>query len=156
MDAAGNLSQAAELFSRSYNSYPEPQAVMEINEHTWVDDRREEIGGLGTAFDEYLGVDVLEGYAPHAVFFEGWQSTPRNDIVDYAWDFGAGTESDEGGRYFHGLNAAHVYETPGTYTVTLTVTNKFDRTSSVTYPQDIVVHAPDGRHLLRGLRHRRR
>ncbi|MCP4350491.1 MAG: PKD domain-containing protein, partial [Desulfobacterales bacterium] len=49
-----------------------------------------------------------------------------NDILDYSWDFGNGTESDisSGGRYFNGFNGGHVYETPGTYTVTLTVTDK--------------------------------
>jgi len=68
-----------------------------------------------------LGMNVTRGFAPHAVFFEGWQSSPREELVGYQWDFGEGTESDPEGRYMDGFNAAHVYETPGNYTVTLRV-----------------------------------
>lgn len=76
--------------------------------------------------------------APCGIFFEGTGSMDAkglsidnnslhdNDIIDYKWDFGNGTESDvsSGGRYFNGFNGGHVYETPGTYTVTLTVSDK--------------------------------
>ncbi|MDM8536014.1 PKD domain-containing protein [Desulfobacterales bacterium HSG17] len=76
--------------------------------------------------------------APCGIFFEGTGSMDAggrsidtndlhdNDIIDYSWDFGNGSESDvsSGGRYFNGFNGGHVYETPGTYTVTLTVTEK--------------------------------
>ena len=70
-----------------------------------------------------IGITLTNGYAPFPVFFEGWQSSPRANLVRYDWDFGARTEGDELGRYFDGFNAAHVYETPGIYTVTLTVTD---------------------------------
>ncbi|MDC0358168.1 PKD domain-containing protein [Oligoflexia bacterium] len=66
-------------------------------------------------------MSLTKGYAPHAVFFEGHQSTPRAKLVKYAWDFGAGTEGDPEGRYGDGFNTAHVFETPGIYTVTLKV-----------------------------------
>ena len=73
--------------------------------------------------------------APCAIFFEGTDSLDNSGnsinsiglvdagITKYEWDFGAGTENDisSGGRYFEGFNAAHVYETPGTYTARLTV-----------------------------------
>jgi PKD repeat protein len=78
------------------------------------------------------GITLTSGYAPFPVFFEGWQSTPRSDLVKYAWDFGAGTEGDEGGRYFEGFNAAHIFETVGTYTVTLTVTDYLGSTDTGT------------------------
>lgn len=75
----------------------------------------------------------ISGMAPFAVFFEATDSTDTlgrsinshgllgNDILEYTWDFGPGTEGDVGGRYFSGFNGAHVYETPGDYGVLLTV-----------------------------------
>ena len=87
---------------------------------------------------------MIESFAPLPVFFEGWASTPRDQIVDYLWDFGAGTEDDEGGRYFHGFNAAHVYETPGNYTVTLTIRDVFDRKATTAFSDPITVLEPDG------------
>lgn len=72
------------------------------------------------------------GYAPHSVYFSGWDSTNFDYIVKYLWDFGAGTESDFGGRYFEGINAGHCFETPGDYTITLTITDFLGRTSSST------------------------
>ena len=98
--------------------------------------------------------------APCAIFFEGTESTDANgnkigdsnggqgllgnDIVEYTWDFGAESESDtsSGGRYFSAFNAAHVYETPQTYTVKLTVKDKDGRTHSTT--QTIQVNAFSG------------
>ncbi len=48
--------------------------------------------------------------------------------TSYAWDFG-----DQGGAHdqMTGFNAAHVYENPGTYTVSLTVTNSAGEQSVV-------------------------
>lgn len=69
----------------------------------------------------YGGLTVTRGFSPFPVFFEGWKSTPRADILEYEWDFGDGSP-----KYF-GFNAAHVYElAPGatvsaTYTATLTI-----------------------------------
>ncbi|GEM_PF-6936215 len=73
-------------------------------------------------------------YVPMPVFFEGMHSTPREPpnieeytgdyIVDYEWDFGDGSDK------FHGFNAAHVYEIPGVYTVSLKVTTESGQTSS--------------------------
>jgi len=75
-------------------------------------------------------------YAPLAVFFEGWKSEPRTEIVSYVWDFG------DGSAPFSGFNAAHVYETPGNYRATLTVTDSkgYSATSTV----DIAVLKRDG------------
>jgi PKD repeat protein len=54
-----------------------------------------------------------EGIAPLEVRFEDQSS---GEIETYAWDFGDGGTSSE-------QNPVHVYQTPGTYTVTLTVAN---------------------------------
>ena len=75
----------------------------------------------------------ISGMTPFAVFFEATDSTDSlgrsinsdgllgNDLLEYTWDFGPGSEGDVGGRYFSGFNGAHVYETPGDYDVVLTV-----------------------------------
>src|SRR3989344_5632062 len=61
--------------------------------------------------------------APCGVFFDGIGRLSWKDIEEHRfdWDFGAGTESDvsSGGRNFRGYMAAHVYETPGNYNVSL-------------------------------------
>ena len=63
---------------------------------------------------------------PLAIFFEATQSADTNgrsidshgqlgnNILEYTWDFGDDAT-------FSGFNAAHVYETPGDYTVSLTI-----------------------------------
>jgi PKD repeat protein len=65
--------------------------------------------------------DVTNGAAPHTVHFTDQSS---GDIVSWNWDFGDGTT--------HGTarNPAHVYETEGTYTVTLVVTNRLGATNT--------------------------
>ena len=58
---------------------------------------------------------------------------PDGSIVSYVWDFGDGTAGT-------GQTTTHVYTAPGTYTVTLTVTdnggatNSVSHTVTVTYP----------------------
>jgi len=63
--------------------------------------------------------------APCAVFFDAigslsWQQIEEHEFL---WDFGNGTETDlsSGGKNFTGYMAAHVFETPGTYNVNLTM-----------------------------------
>lgn len=104
-------------------------AVIEVNGHEWLETRA-----------PYL-IALTDYYAPHAVFFEGWKSAPRGEIASYEWDFGDGSET------FHGFNAAHVYETPGAYTVTLTVTSKAEpgeTPETATDTIQITVRARDG------------
>ena len=103
-NAGGSGNQAAPQFTITFASEPAPTAVIEIHEESWLS---------GTA------VSATQSYAPMAVFFEGWQSAPREEIADYQWNFGDGTP------LFGGFNAAHVYMTPGTYTASLTVTNEY-------------------------------
>lgn len=70
-------------------------------------------------------VNVSSGDVPFNPFFNSSNSSdPDGSIVDWLWDFGDGTTS----------NVPHpaikVYETPGTYTVTLTVTDNDGATDS--------------------------
>jgi hypothetical protein len=92
-----------------------PQAHLVIDEPEWF---------KSTNYFPDLGMSLTRGYAPFPVFFEGWQSSPREDLIRWSWDFGTGTDNDPGGRYFEGFNAAHVFETPGLYQVRLRVMNK--------------------------------
>ncbi len=48
---------------------------------------------------------------------------PAGQIVSYAWDFGDGATAS-------GLSATHAYAAPGTFTVRLTVTDAFGRSTS--------------------------
>jgi hypothetical protein len=86
-----------------------PVAVATVDEIDWY---------TSAKAGSYGNWGLTEGMVPFPVFFEGWQSTEREDITGWVWDFGDGSAD------FAGFNAAHIYETPGTYTVTLTVTNK--------------------------------
>jgi len=76
-------------------------------------------------------------YAPLPVFFEGWESTPRDEIAEWKWDFGDGSPE------FVGFNAAHIYDNDGTYTARLTITNFNGQTNSVT--KQIKVNARTGK-----------
>lgn len=85
-----------------------------------------------TCYFPALGMSKTVGYGPFPVLFQGGSSAPRDNIVKWSWDFGAGTESDPHGRTIEGMNAAHVFETPGTYQVTLTVRDSQGTTSTST------------------------
>ncbi|MEU5726259.1 beta-propeller fold lactonase family protein [Micromonospora sp. NPDC047738] len=57
--------------------------------------------------------------AGNAARFDASPSTdPDGHIAQFAWDFGDGTRLDDGGS-----NPTHAYRRPGTYTVTLTITD---------------------------------
>ena len=76
-------------------------------------------------------------YSPLPVFFEGWESTPRDEIAEWKWDFGDGSPE------FVGFNAAHIYDNDGIYTARLTITNFNGETNSVT--KQIKVNARTGK-----------
>ncbi|MBN1398778.1 MAG: PKD domain-containing protein [Bacteroidetes bacterium] len=86
-------------------------AIITVDDAQWYTD-----GGIPIDIEAHFpGARLTRWYAPLPVFFQGWESSPRESIVDYQWDFG------DGSSLFHGFNAGHVYEIPGSYTVTLTV-----------------------------------
>jgi len=72
-------------------------------------------------------------YVGQAVVFDGSSSSDLDGtILNYAWDFGDGTNVDEVDPVVY-----HVYATPGTFTVSLTVTDDYGATSS--YKKEIAV-----------------
>ena len=69
--------------------------------------------------------DPLTGAAPLEVTFTGSNSTDDIAIVSYTWDFGDGGTSTD-------ADPIYTYTEPGTYTVTLTVQDSSDQTSTAT------------------------
>ena len=97
----------------------------------------------------------LSGVAPLAVFFDATATTHTNPAIrpfhdiDYQWDFGdpgSGTWTRTPGMTNVSRNqaagplAAHVYETPGTYTVCVTA---FDGASTATTALTVTVTDPN-------------
>jgi PKD repeat protein len=66
------------------------------------------------------------GTAGSASAFDGTASSSASGIAIYHWTFGDGASAG-------GPTASHVYTTPGTYNVTLTVTAQDGRTANVTH-----------------------
>jgi PKD repeat protein len=66
------------------------------------------------------------------VLFDASTSTapPNNPIVSYSWNFG--DDSTGSGR-----QATHSFSTPGTFAVTLTVTDQYNRSASTTQTVDV-------------------
>ena len=92
-------------------------ADVQVNEDPWYTWKKNSSFG---------GANLTGFYAPLPVFFEGWASSPRDDIVNYRWNFGDGNILEGAGMF----NSAHVYEIPGSYTATLTITDSSGATSS--------------------------
>lgn len=67
--------------------------------------------------------DKTRGPAPLLVEFKGDQSKDDYGIVDFHWDFGDGNTTNY-------INTAHNFTEPGTYEVTLTVTDHEGQTDS--------------------------
>ncbi|WP_454042299.1 PKD domain-containing protein [Cellulosimicrobium sp. Marseille-Q8652] len=83
----------------------------------------------------YLAVDelrLLTGQVGDAtVTFSDASQDPDGDVVAWAWDFGDGATSTE-------ASPTHTFAAPGTYPVTLTVTDATGRTAGTTLPQTVV------------------
>jgi hypothetical protein len=88
----------------------QPVAIIEVPEEPWYTARKN-AGGFGS-------YHLRRGFAPFPIFLEGWKSTPFSKSTKYEWDFGDGSYKTDA------FNAAHVYTSPGTYTITLKVTNR--------------------------------
>ncbi len=74
----------------------------------------------------------VTGIGPHSIFVHAVDSQLGSGTVltaKYQWNFG-----DPLGKYntLPGWNASHIYDTPGTYTITLTITNQLGKTSTLT------------------------
>jgi PKD repeat protein len=81
-----------------------------------------------------ISSNVSSGTAPLAVSFTGANSTDADgSISSYAWNFGDGTTAS-------GVSASKKFSNPGTYTVTLTVTDNGGATGTAT--KTINVTAP--------------
>ena len=78
---------------------------------------------------EFRAISAQEGLAPFEARFGDVSS---GDIVSWLWDFGDGYTSEE-------QNPTHIYETAGNYTVTLTVIDSDESTSTETKPNFIRV-----------------
>ena len=73
-----------------------------------------------------LNFHPTSGSAPLVVDFDAFNSNdPDGVIVDYAWDFGDGNSAN-------GITAINTYQSPGTYTITLIVTDNLGATGTST------------------------
>jgi len=76
------------------------------------------------------------GESPLTVEFDATESRDPDGSIDiYAWDFGDGVTAS-------GVSAIHIYDTPGTYTVILTVTDDDGATNIIPSQATIVVSPP--------------
>jgi PKD domain len=75
------------------------------------------------------------GTAPLTVSFGGLVTDPDGDTFSTVWDFGDGQRAGV-------PNISHTYRTPGTYTATLTATDRFGAQSTATV--QVTVNAASG------------
>jgi PKD repeat protein len=72
-----------------------------------------------------IGISSTQGQAPLRISVSGESSTSRNGaITGYAWDFAGQASSND-------MSATHLFETPGKYRVSLTVTDETGVSASV-------------------------
>mgnify|MGYP006306854529 CR=1 FL=1 len=125
------------------------EAIAEVNEPGWaagdsgkdkfnVNDHNRDKAHWPFNDPEYSQYSITDFFAPLPVFFEGWRSSPRDEIVQWEWDFGDGSPK------FYGFNAAHVYEEPGTYQARLKVTDMHGN-SALSEHIEIHVQERDGK-----------
>ncbi len=109
------------------------------NEHAW---RVRAINGIGrsewsrsvfsvvpdtdTTLQAFFSLSTQSGFAPLSVSFDASASTAQNGIVSYDWQF----DEDSRTEGPEAIQTAHVFDTAGSYSVTLTVTNDAGLTDS--------------------------
>lgn len=73
--------------------------------------------GLKTTPEAVNG--IVSGQAPFSVIFDASASTdPNNDIIEYGWDFNGDGKTDDANAI-----TSHTFATPGSYNVSLTVSD---------------------------------
>ncbi len=77
-------------------------------------------------------------YVNASISFDASNSSDPDgdDIVSYEWDFGDGTNGN-------GVYVEHTYSSIGNYTVTLTITDSQDKTSTISTYANISIQTPD-------------
>ena len=85
-----------------------------------------------------LGRDVTVGQGVHVHGLDSTLNGGSYITARYEWDFG-----DRNGRYnkLAGFNAAHVYDEPGVYTITLTLRNELGGVDTETVQVTVAAHA---------------
>lgn len=84
---------------------------------------------INTIPNAVISSGKVTGPAPLKTTFNGSSSSDAdNDTLRYSWDFGDGTAT------VSGIQVEHIFQTPGTYTTTLTVNDGKGGIASVTTP----------------------
>ncbi len=83
-----------------------------------------------------------KGYAPFPVFLRGTDSTGKDNIASYDWEI-KNIATNEVLSTYNAFNAAYVFDKPGEYSATLTITGKDGSTSTDT--SNITVWPRDGK-----------
>lgn len=73
----------------------------------------------------YFKINPPGVFSPMSLQFIDLSQTYNNDLLTYFWDFGDGNTSNL-------QNPFHTYSNPGNYSISLTVTNAFDSTATIT------------------------
>ena len=71
------------------------------------------------------------------IYFKATGSDANNDALAYMWDFGDGTTSTR-------ADTSHIYTEPGTYTMTLTITDTRGGTNTDTFTMEITKEKSEG------------
>ncbi len=135
VDSSGNAWVTGQTFS---TDFPALNAIQGDQPDTDVFVAK--ISGLVTSppvadFNIVSNGSLLEGIL--IIFQASGSSDSDGSIVNYNWDFGDGSSFADSG-----INASHIYDDNGTFTVTLTVTDDDGETGTVAYSVTVLNMAP--------------